>query len=72
VGAAEGVAVLEAVMSFTLLVATPGGGVYCVLIAPVHVAIIWAAVRIACCDRRALKVVWQEVVERAVKAFVLV
>jgi hypothetical protein len=72
VGTAEGVAVLEAVMSLTLLVATPGGGVYCVLIAPVHVAIIRAAVRVARCDRRALEVVGRQVVERAMQALVLV
>jgi hypothetical protein len=66
VGTTEGVAVLQAVMSLTLLVATPGGGVYGVLIAPVHVAIIRAAVRVARRDRRALEVVEREVVERAV------
>jgi hypothetical protein len=72
VGAAERVTVLEAVMSSTLSVATPGGRVHYVLIALVHVAIIRAAVRVAWCDRRALEVVWREVVERTVKAFVLV
>jgi hypothetical protein len=66
------VAVLQAVVSLTLLVATPGRGVYCVLIAPVHVAIIRPPVRVARCDRRALEVGEREVVERAVKAFVLV
>jgi hypothetical protein len=72
VGAAEKVTVLETVMSFTLLVAAPGGRVYRILIATEHVAIIRAAVRVARCDRQALKVVWLEVVERAVEAFAFV
>jgi hypothetical protein len=72
VEAAEGVTVLEAVMSSTPLIATLGGRVYRVLIATEHVAIVRAAVRVANCYRRALKVVWWEIVERAVEAFAFV
>jgi hypothetical protein len=54
------------VMSPAPLMAAPGGWVYCVIITAEHVAIIRTAVRVARCDRRALKVVCGEIVEGAV------
>jgi hypothetical protein len=45
---------------------------YCVIITAEHVAIIRAAVRVARCDRRALKVVGWEIVEGSVEAFAFV